>query len=460
MSNRALCGNAAFGRASLAVTLAAVLGIPLPSVAGIDARDPQSIAVQPPSAPASHSVTTCVDDVNLQGSLRYEVLHAPNNDIIDLTPLKFVCSKITLASQIDVMQDSLLLQGPGSKYLTIDGNDHYRVFKHTGNNVLAIEGLTIANGYYADAIRPSGGCIYSRGSLSLVNSVVSSCAVSSASGGVAAIGGGVSVLGNLTLLSSQIANNHLFAHYGGQANGGGAFVFGNLQSRYSALTDNSAQVSMSGGTAGFGGGAQVYGDVYVANSTIGGNRADYFGGLNSYGQGRTVEIINSTISGNAANVNGGLRFRSPITIRSSTIVFNVSSSSTTVAGVITTSPLILDSSILAYNVSIQGRDDLSASVVTGSNNLVASSRIPLPPLTIATCPRLGPLTYDGGPTPTHLPAHDSPVIDNGDGGSFATDQRLEPRVFGLQADIGSVEVQPDDKDERLLLDGFDGLCDP
>jgi hypothetical protein len=94
----------------------------------------------------------------------------------------------------------------------------------------------------------------------------------------------------------------------------------------------------------------------------------------------------------------------------------------------------------------------SISGIIGSNNLIVSSTLDLPPDTMRTDPLLAPLADNGGPTLTHLPARDSPVVDAGNADRLADgDQRGKPRIVGLQADIGSVELQPD----LIFFDGFD-----
>jgi hypothetical protein len=103
--------------------------------------------------------------------------------------------------------------------------------------------------------------------------------------------------------------------------------------------------------------------------------------------------------------------------------------------------------------------------VTAANNLVTSSTVNLPLDTITDCPKLDPLADNGGPTATHTLTHklrhDSPAIDQGNPGTLLFDQRGAQRVYpdNGQADIGAVEWQPTDVDERLLASGFDGVCD-
>ncbi len=74
-----------------------------------------------------------------------------------------------------------------------------------------------------------------------------------------------------------------------------------------------------------------------------------------------------------------------------------------------------------------------------NNNQVGTAANPIDP-------RIEPLANNGGPTLTHNLLSDSPAIDTGDAPqTLANDQRGPGflRVFDGQADIGSLETQPD-----------------
>ncbi|HVT31440.1 MAG TPA: choice-of-anchor Q domain-containing protein, partial [Rhodanobacteraceae bacterium] len=76
------------------------------------------------------------------------------------------------------------------------------------------------------------------------------------------------------------------------------------------------------------------------------------------------------------------------------------------------------------------------------------------------CPNLDLLADNGGLTLTHGLAPDSAAIDQGAADPNLTiDQRLAPRVNDTHPDIGAVEWKQEDKRERLLTSGFDGICD-
>jgi len=82
---------------------------------------------------------------------------------------------------------------------------------------------------------------------------------------------------------------------------------------------------------------------------------------------------------------------------------------------------------------------------SGSGNLVRATFAAVPPGTIKfSCPLLGPLRNNGGPTPTHALLSKSPGIDQGNhDASITLDQRGPgyPRVSGATADIGAYEMQ-------------------
>lgn len=147
----------------------------------------------PTSVPAMLTVDNCADD-GTPGSLRSQIAAAPDGATIDLTQL--VCSRISISHAIEVNQPSLYLKGPdptpgNPPWLTVDANNQSAVFNHYGVGALRITNLNVANGHYSSSIAPTGGCVYSAGTIQLLNSVVSHCSVESTSTTIAARGGGV-----------------------------------------------------------------------------------------------------------------------------------------------------------------------------------------------------------------------------------------------------------------------------
>jgi hypothetical protein len=493
MSNRNRLLSRAATRAPLAVCLAAALGLSLsaaqaadvsptrmpsvpsnrapvfelPSYIGEKAATRSAEPMHAPAQPAGppHYVTTCDDDpaTPMPGTLRYEVANAADGATIDLSTL--VCSTITLGSAVPIFLDSLYLKGPaaGPSHLTIDAANNGPAFNHFGSSTLLISDLTIANGFYATDILPTGGCIYSQGNVALANSVVSHCTVWSLSDSVPALGGGVYTKGNLTLFNSTITGGDAFAQNGPDANGGGAYVKGDFKAIDSTIADNSA--TALNGAHSHAGGAFVVGSVDIEGSTISGNQAERVGALEFIGYlPHTAKVINSTISSNIGTAYfGGIWTITPMILANSTVAFNRSLSSNEGTGVyLFGGSLTLTSSIVADNANVNGPSDLggnATAAVNGEFNLITSST--LPPLinTITACPQLDLLTNNGGVTLTHALRHTSPAIDQGSASGLTTDQRDAPRTIGPQADIGSVEWQLGETGERILANGFDGLCD-
>jgi hypothetical protein len=434
----------------------------LPYLRG-NAANPHATRMGVPTKPAAppHYVTTCGDDANTPGTLRYEVAHAVSGDTIDLSTL--MCSTITLGSVISINVDSLYLKGPaaGPSHMTIDGGNHSQVFNHDGSSTLLISNLTITNGFQLSDSFANGGCIYSPGNVGLVSSIVSHCTIWSSSDSVPAKGGGVFVYGNLTLFNSTISDSEAFAQNGADEFGGGVYVKGDFKAKYSTISNNTA-VALGGGQ-GDGGGVYTLGAVDIEDSTISGNSADVVGGLDLDGGVQTAKIINSTISSNTSTqASAGIWTNVPLTLANSTVAFNHSAHVGGSDGLFSMAPLTLQSSIIADNADSDGPSDLGGFpgvLASGANNVITSSTLPPLANTISDCPQLEPLANNGGTTRTHALKHTSPAINQGDAGVLTLDQRGAPRTAGIQADIGSVEWQPGETDERIFVNGFDGLCD-
>jgi len=429
-------------------------------------------ALDNPNVGTDHLVTKCVDDGSA-GTLR-AVVEDPNTisgDSINLTQLPMMmCSTITLSgTSIVVGQKDLHIHGPGAASLTIDGNGASDVFEHANSGTLGITGLTIANGHYVSASFPTGGCIYSQGNVLLFDSVVTNCVVE-ASSTTPALGGGIYTQGYLSLVNTVVRNNEALSTdaSAARASGGGAFALGDFTAVQSTIENNSADAFPSGNSISVGGGIYGTANSYIESSTISGNHAKYFGGLDFYSSSSylTERISNSTISGNYASFSqGGLYSNSDLTVANSTVAFNRSlNDNSHAAGIyVRGASLTLRSSIIAGNDGPDGLYDLGGSNVSfsgGGGNLITSSTIGVPLPNVATCPKLDPLANNGDSTLTHKLRHDSPAIDQGNPGTLQFDQRGADRVYPLngQADIGAVEWQPTDTDERLLASNFDDPC--
>jgi hypothetical protein len=437
------------------------------------AHSPRTTAAKSGSviSPNSHVVDTCADDGS-PNSLRMLAGSVPTGDTVDLTQLPMMCSKITLdhaRGPIVITQDARTIQGPGADQLSIDGDGFSSVFRHYGNGMLRFNDVTIAHGYFQSGgppdPAPSGGCVFSSGAVMLVSSVVTDCDVDS-TGAAVALGGAIAVQSGLDLYFSRIANSLAYGRMS-KAAGGGAYVIGNLTSAYSTLAGNMAYSYVGAGA--YAGGAWISSNyANIRGSTISGNQTSVAGGGvvffgASYSSG--ASIVNSTISSNTAAIGGGIASQIDLTMTNSSVVLNGMSVSPGGSGIIGLGGVSvkLVSTIVASNLGAgNSRDIDGAAVVTqdSSHNLITSTTLSVPPDTLSDCPKLQPLADNGGYTFTHRLGHDSPAIDHGIADpSLTDDQRGANRTVGVATDIGAVERQPGEIDERLLVSGFDGLCD-
>ncbi|GAA0713823.1 choice-of-anchor Q domain-containing protein [Dokdonella soli] len=439
-------------------------------------------ALVAPEAVAANTwtVTNCNDSG--PGSLR-AVIAAPttlSGDTVDLSKLRttYACSRISLhTGAITVAQDSLTLLGPGDlvgisgKYNGTYQND--RVFNHTGNGELSLQYLDIYDGRLSPVAGPAnGGCIASNASVSLFRTQVFGC-TATAPGGAQAHGGGIYVRGFLSLRDSAV-----FANKANSGNGGGLWAGYSVSLASSTISGNTATGSAGGAYAGRGAG--------LLYSTISGNAAATVGGVlvNGHVADDRLNVIDSTISGNSATAQtiGGVESLIPTTVKNSTIAFNTAvmasngmaysfapglTVTTGAAPTGTTIAVELQSSILSNNTYGSGTSatelDFSSVVtpnhtltISGANNLVRAALGPVVPATTTSCPLLGTLRDNGGPTQTHALMSRSPAINTGNNAAnLGTDQRGTgyPRVSGAAADIGAYEVQQAD---IVFNNGFDG----
>jgi hypothetical protein len=414
------------------------------------------------SRPAqSLPVTRCDDDLD-QGTLRWAITFASSGDTVDLSAL--ACSTITLSGvEIVAPQDFLYIKGPTSHELTIDAAFNSRVFAHQGAVKIEISDLTMANGHHFDDASPRGGCLYSESSIVLQRSKVTNCSLATAS--TTAYGGGIATMGDLFLYNSTISFSYAAAGAPKNAEGGGAWVHGDLRAFNSVIDSNAADD---------GGGLYVKRSMVVVASTISRNWAARSGGgveLDSINMPGSNLITNSTISGNyASTLSGGVYAAQPLIVSNSTIAFNRSGGTfyDRADGItMLFEDLTVQSSIIAENKNGAGISrDLSVAnggilSMVSAKNLITSSNVTLPMDTITQCAKLQPLAKNGGPTPTHGVSADSFAINKGSDDGLSFDQRGLARVVDGVADIGAVERQADEIDERVLENGFDlDLCAP
>ena len=434
--------------------------VPLPPDGGITREDGTRLRVAlrawhedaarnavPPSPHGSiRVVSNCNDDG--PGSLRAVLTTTASGDTVDLTRL--ACSRISLTTgAIAARVDTVTLEGPAARQLTIDGNDADRVFLHYGAGGLLLRNITITRGRHRATGTNVGiaGCLASAGYVTLDHSKVTDCSAA----GEGAYGGGIYayslILASSTLSSSEAYGTH--PDNGTAAFGGGAFVY-QVDIVDSTVSGNVARHRANPPRTSYdiGGGILTVRGGLVIDSTIDSNVAgDRGGGVATF---TDILVRNSTLSGNIAETVGGgglfVRFPARLDVRNSTITANRGYDG---GGVLVTSQDVsLLSTIVAGNsADPRNTADLTgtrSTTIAGSNNLIGatSSGITIPADSVGGDPGLLPLAYNGGETRTHALRSDSRGIDAGNNDAdLASDQRGDgyPRVVGAAADIGAFE---------------------
>jgi hypothetical protein len=200
-------------------------------------------------------------------------------------------------------------------------------------------------------------------------------------------------------------------------------------------------VTITGGRsqAGKGGAVANYDQLTIVNSTLSGNNATESGGALWAAGATTSTIRSTTISGNAADAfgvnvgdGGGIAGAPTATINAT---------NTIIAGNFDNSP----ASTVAPDCST-GPGFFPRYTLIGNPTPVHCLVGFDPGTNRSGDPKLGPLTDNGGATPTRLPLPDSPAVDAA--GAAAPDQcppldqRGVARPKGAACDIGSVEWDP------------------
>jgi len=273
---------------------------------------------------------------------------------------------------------------------------------------------------------------------------------------------------NIAISGMTISNGHNLNGFNGQdGNGGGIESWSHL-----ALS----HVDVGGNYADFGGGVVLLGGNGVfSDSTVSGNNGHGAGGgIYFDGQGAGLRVTNTTVSGNAAGAGiialceGGM---CTLDIVNSTIVNNISVNGggvETIAqfGDMTTR---LRNCIVAnnspFNLFAQHSAGDTASVISLGFNLTSDDGAGFlvgPGDQINAEPKLAPLDYYGAPVRTHALLDTSPALDAGDSSGSTADERgfgfPRPVNLGISgsppgdaADIGAWEAQSRD---LLFINGF------
>jgi CSLREA domain-containing protein len=247
-----------------------------------------------------------------------------------------------------------------------------------------------------------GGGIYNAGELELRDVDIQS---NSANGNAASAGGGIANKGRLTMVDTNIGLNRSQAEGGGLDNG---------EQATATITRSAFSGNMA---AGNGGAIWNRGIVKLTNATLSGNDAGPRGG-GLHNQLGSATLTNVTITANSSGLTGG----------------GISNSSS--------GTIRLENTLVA-NASLPTGQDCFGTITSAGGNLDGGTSCGFSMLTDIsnTDPLLGPLTANGGRTPTHALLVGSPAIDAAQQSHCpATDQRLVARPQGNRCDVGAYEL--------------------
>lgn len=399
---------------------------------------------------------------------------------------------LTLTAGALSMNTAMVITGPGSGLLTIDGNDASGIFLAWGNvggTAVRIEGLTLTGGARSTSnggalsaatgvrvelqdIHMVGNRAANGGALHVSNATVDATDVlmeqntATSSGGAALVsngtlilrsstatqnasgnaGGGIALTGtaNVSLIDSYILNNQATTL------GGGIYApLGTLSLLRSVVSGNTA--NNNGG--GIHGAIAAPGSVIsIAESEIASNAG--YEGAGFAADAGTVTITNSTIHLNQATYRGAVRLvGSTASLVNVTITGNVAPNA---AGIYGSSKVTVRNTLVAGNNPTTPNDVLGTfaadsgynliGVIDGSSNLAANSLYGTAGAPLDA--QLGPFADHGGPLFTYALQPGSPALDAGSqdyalAAGLVTDQRGSgfPRQAGLGVDIGAFEAR-------------------
>lgn len=422
----------------------------LMSATGMAVADGIQLCISP--APAITVIVDTVDDVVADGdgftSLREAIVLAKANAQCsfqsggrDLVSFDLPAdSVITLTGALVIEDDAVAIVGPGNLTLRSAhvGAPFFSIIRTTVETNILIAGMVLdgeAQPRTQPAIRAG----------SATELTLDYLVIKNFDGGVAAPGAldADGVLG-LTINNSLFLNNR--GVHAGRFGGGAVSLAGNEASSetsnftvfHTTFYGNETPGDRNSGGALM---AVLPGNatLSIVASSFAGNQAGENGGAIAQ-SGGSLAVSSSTFSGNdAANEGGGIYFSGTgMLLAHSTVVGNSAHAGGGVAGPVgaTLAALTGTHTILSLNTATDGSDNMFSVVSTLDHSLIDASAGDI---------KLGPLAFNGGPTPTHLPLVGSVAIDAGDAVAVAVpelDQRGVARVQGGNIDIGAVEMAP------------------
>jgi predicted outer membrane repeat protein len=342
----------------------------------------------------------------------------------------------------------------GSTFVGNSSNGGGAIYRSNSGN------LTVIGGEFRDNDSGYGGAIASYASPVVISGATFETNTAADSGGAIQAGGGT----NLNLSDSQFTGNTAGGNGGAIYQGfasmtvadsrfennsgasGGAIYFnayngGNFSLERSLILNNEAMDSAGSGGGLFVSSAnyQIYESVFANNQA-----AHQGGGFHSYAFNASGTIRNSTFSGNSAGNSGGnLRHDyGTLNIVNATFVGGPGGNLAPASG-----------TVYAVNTIVSGGGTCTTPLTSQGHNLENGNSCGFNQGSdlINTDPLLGPLQDNGGDTLTHLPAANSPALENGDDTACPTiDQRGVARPQNAVCDIGAVEAEPETAEQWFL----------
>ncbi len=329
-------------------------------------------------------------------------------------------STLTLSRNITIDASNLIEPVIISGDTDNNGTGDVQVLKVNSGVVSNLNGLTISKGKAINA----GGGVYNAGTLTIINSTVSSSSGS--------YGGGIYNSGTLTITNSTILSNSAILFGGGGINNAGTLTITN-----STISNNNASTVSEYG----GGGIYNRGTLSMMDSTLFNNSVSSMGGgIYNYDYG-TTSITNSTLSSNSAGTaGGGIYNTGSLTLINDTFS---NGSAPSGGGIVNGGSKILNYSNTIIANSMSGGDCINNGALgTNTQNLVEDGSCSA---ILSGDPNLGSLADNGGFTKTIALLSGSSAIDAGDITTCANapvnnlDQRGVTRPQGGQCDIGAYE---------------------
>ncbi len=314
--------------------------------------------------PSTLTVTNPGDDVNVAGTLRYDVAHAQSGDTILITPALHGAPIVLTQGELLLTQNVTIVGLPNNPE-TISGGGASRVFEVASGAQVSLSNLILTDGDGVASPTRSDPNDGGGGALLIDSGATLTVRDSTLSGNSATFGGGVFNFGTLTVRDSTLCGNSASIHGGAVDNEGTVSV------NNSVLSDN------FGGTQGGGTIFNFFGMVNVSDSLLSGNSVVGFlgfgGAIYNLGFG-TVTVSDSILSDNSVTRGGGAIFNNLGSLAvSNSLLFN-NSAGIFGGGILNgRGSLTLSNSLLSGNTAANGGAIVNSGTLTVSNSTLSGN---------------------------------------------------------------------------------------